>query len=319
MASPSHRRRRPRRQATWVVSAIAVAAVALVASLIVAFAPDRDADDRPEAAASVAGAELSAAPTTSAPTTQSPSPSPSPTAASSTPSATPSARKSTPATRPTTTSPRRTSAGTAVSAGRIRPGTTYQGVATFYDAGNGDGACSFGPTDDVMTAAMNHTDYETSKVCGAYVRVRASSGATVTVRITNECPLPCAPGQLDLSAQAFAKLAAPSKGQIPVTWSLLSPGTSEKISIRYKTGSSRYWCGIQAIGHRNPLARLEVRTGGGWTSLPRTDYNYFLSEKGSGCGSAIRITDIYGERLTVEGIAVRPGAVQQTGVQFSAH
>lgn len=29
------------------------------------------------------------------------------------------------------------------------------------------------------------------------------------------------------------------------------------------TGSSRYWCGIQAIGHRNPVARLQVRTGNG--------------------------------------------------------
>nr|WP_281731017.1 hypothetical protein [Streptomyces sp. LBUM 1483] len=41
---------------------------------------------------------------------------------------------------------------------------------------------------------MNTTDYEVSQACGAYVRVRAASGATVTVRITNECPAPCRPG-----------------------------------------------------------------------------------------------------------------------------
>jgi expansin (peptidoglycan-binding protein) len=203
-------------------------------------------------------------------------------------------------------------------AGRIRPRTTYQGTATFYDTGNGDGACSYGPTDDVMTAAMNHTDYETSRACGAYVLVRAG-GASVTVRITNECPLPCAPGQLDLSPQAFAELAAPSRGQIPITWTLLSPATSEKILIRYKTGSSRYWCAVQVIGHRNPVARLEVRTGNGWTRLARTEYNYFLSEQGSGCGGPIRVTDIHGERLTIDGIALRAEAVQPTGVQFAAH
>jgi expansin (peptidoglycan-binding protein) len=204
-------------------------------------------------------------------------------------------------------------------AGRIRPEATYDGVATFYDTGNGDGACLYGPTDDVMTAAMNHTDYETSKACGAYVHVRAASGASVTVRITNECPLPCAPGQLDLSPQAFAKLAVPSTGRIPITWSLLSPSMSGTISIRYKTGSSRYWCGIQAVGHRNPLARLEVRDGSGWRALPRTEYNYFLSEQGSGCGGAIRITDIYGEALTVDGLAIRPGSLQPTRLQFAAH
>ena len=160
----------------------------------------------------------------------------------------------------------------------------YDGVATHYDAKDGDGACLYGPSPDLMVAAMNHTDYETSKACGAYILVRAAGGASVTVRITNECPLPCAPGQLDLSKEAFAKLAGLSAGRIPITWSLLSPSTSDTVSVRYKTGSSRHWCGIQALGHRNPLARLEVRSGSGWTRLTRTEYNYFLSPDGTGCG-----------------------------------
>ncbi|MFP3992561.1 expansin EXLX1 family cellulose-binding protein, partial [Streptomyces sp. E11-3] len=204
-------------------------------------------------------------------------------------------------------------------AGRIKPHTSYQGVATAYEADNGDGACLFGPSPDLMIAAMNTTDYETSKACGAYVLVRAANGKSITVRITNECPLPCAPGQLDLSQEAFAKLADLKVGRIPITWSLLSPSTSDTISIRYKTGSSPHWCAIQAIGHRNPLARLEIRTSGGWRQLPRTAYNYFISADGSGCGSAIRLTDIYGERLTVTGIAVRPNVVQPTQDQFARH
>ncbi|WP_405680843.1 MULTISPECIES: expansin EXLX1 family cellulose-binding protein [unclassified Streptomyces] len=204
-------------------------------------------------------------------------------------------------------------------AGRIRPKSTYQGVATVYKAGVGDGACSYGPSDDMMIAAMNTTDYETSKACGAHVLVRAANGASVTVRITNECPLPCAPGQLDLSEQAFAKLAPVSTGRIAITWSLSSPATPGTIAIRYKNGSSPYWCAIQAIGHRNPLARLEVRTSSGWRQLTRTDYNYFLSPDGSGCGDAIRITDIYGERLTIDGVALRPEAVQRTQVQLAQH
>jgi expansin (peptidoglycan-binding protein) len=67
------------------------------------------------------------------------------------------------------------------------------------------------------------------------------------------------------------------------------------------------------------VARLEVRAGGTWRQLARTDYNYFLSENGSGCGGALRITDIYGEQLIVDGIAVRPNVVQATGVQFARH
>jgi expansin (peptidoglycan-binding protein) len=101
------------------------------------------------------------------------------------------------------------------------------------------------------------------------------------------------------------------------TWQLLSPDISNTISIRYKTGSSQYWCAIQVIGHRNPVALLEVETSGGWQPLPRTGYNYFLSANGTGCGGPIRITDIYGQQLTITGIALSPNVVQPTTVQFA--
>ncbi|MFD7401275.1 expansin EXLX1 family cellulose-binding protein [Streptomyces sp. NPDC059866] len=316
MASPSHRRPLRKRRRTALVSTVAVAATVLVVSLVVALRPDRDANTVQATATPVAGTQVSASPTKPKPTPK-PKPrpsttSPNPTPATTTPSARPSPR-STPEPAP------RPASGTAPLAGRIQPEVTYQGAATHYDAGDGDGACLYGPSPDLMVAAMNHTDYESSKACGAYVLVRAAGGASVTVRITNECPLPCAPGQLDLSKQAFAELAGLSAGRIPITWSLLSPSTSDTVSIRYKTGSSRHWCGIQAIGHRNPLARLEVGVGSGWRQLSRTDYNYFLSADGTGCGGPLRLTDIYGEQLTVNGVAIRPDAVQPTGVQFTQH
>ncbi|SMF66633.1 expansin EXLX1 family cellulose-binding protein [Streptomyces sp. Amel2xC10] len=317
MPSASHRRHRaarPERRTARasVVSVVALAAVALVVSLVVAFRPDGGSGE--PAAAPAASAKASASPSVSAePSTASPSPTAGKKKESVSPTPTPSAPSPSTSARPAP----RTPAATGSLAGRIRPGASYRGVATSYDIGDGDGACSFGPSSDVMTAAMNTTDYETSKACGAYVQVRAG-GKSITVRITNECPAPCVAGQLDLSREAFAKLAPLSAGRITVDWSLLSPATSDTVSIRYKTGSSRYWCGIQALGHRNPLARLEVRTGdGSWLSLPRAEYNYFLSEQGTGCGGAIRLTDIYGERLTVEGLAVRAEAVQGTGVQFA--
>jgi expansin (peptidoglycan-binding protein) len=190
-------------------------------------------------------------------------------------------------------------------------------VATFYGS-DGSGACSYDRSSDVMTAAMNHTDYEGSKACGAYVLVRAASGTTITVRITNECP-ECQVGQLDLSAEAFAVLSAPSAGRIPISWQLVSPNLSGGLSVRYKGGSSQYWCGIQVLNHRNPIARLEVQAGGSWQQLARADYNYFLSPSGTGCGGSLRVTDIYGQQLTVGALAVRPDVVQRTSMQFSKH
>ncbi|MFF5368694.1 expansin EXLX1 family cellulose-binding protein [Streptomyces sp. NPDC013187] len=317
MATPSHRRP-VRKRRTALVFAVAAAAVGLLVSLVIALRPGGEPDTVRTAAQATAGARPTAPPTTHKATPASKTSKPpkaaktsrAPKPAATTPSARPS---------PTATGPAapRPASGTAPLAGRIKPGTTYNGVATHYDANDGDGACLYGPSPDLMVAAMNHTDYETSQACGAYILVRAASGASVTVRITNECPLPCAPGQIDLSKEAFAKLAGLSAGRIPITWSLQSPDVSQTLSIRYKTGSSSHWCGIQALGHRNPLARLEVRTGSGWTRLTRTEYNYFLSPGGNGCGGPLRLTDIYGEQLTVDGIAIRPDTVQPTRVQFT--
>lgn len=170
-----------------------------------------------------------------------------------------------------------------------------------------------------MIAAMNVADYETAKACGAYILIHASNGKSITVHIVNECPAPCAPGQIDLSQGAFAKLADLKVGRLAITWTLVSPGTADPISIRYKTGSSQWWCGIQVIGHRNPVGSLEVRVGGTWRALDRTGYNYFLSPNGSGCGGQIRVTDIYGQQLVIDALPVKPNVSQRTTVQFAQH
>ncbi|MBT2469311.1 hypothetical protein J7E97_15860 [Streptomyces sp. ISL-66] len=317
-------RQRRRRHRLMTATTVMVTAAGVLFCLVTAMSSGPKgggtADDVavPAAPAATQAGDTPPPPTSPAPSTDSSRAAESPTAADATAVATPVAT-TTAAPRPSTKGTPRATSTTAPSAGRIQPETTYKGVATAYAAEDGNGACLFGPSDDLMIAAMNTTDYESSRACGAYVRVRAASGASITVRITNECPLPCAPGQLDLSEQAFAKLADPKLGRIPITWSLLSPQTSGTISIRYKSGSNPHWCGIQVIDHRNPVAGLEVRTTNGWRKLPRTDYNYFLSADGGGCGDTMRITDIYGEQLTVDGTALLPNVVQPTRVQFAPH
>jgi len=302
---------------------VAVGAVAALICLLVAVLPGSATGTGGPAGAAV-GAQTageatgsgSAAPATGAPT----DPAQPSASAPASPSSSASASASVPA-RASASSPSKSVAPPAAPAGgRIRPGVGYQGVATAYEAADGNGACLYGPSADMMIAAMNHTDYETSRACGAYVLIKAANGASITVRIVNECPLPCAPGQIDLSQQAFAKLADLKVGRLPITWSLLSPANApDTLSVRYQTGSSQYWCAIQVIGHRNPVAALEVRTASGWRQLPRTAYNYFTAADGNGCGAPIRITDIHGEQLTVDGIAVKPDVVQATRVQFARH
>jgi expansin (peptidoglycan-binding protein) len=297
----------------WLVASIAAAflvAAGLLASLVLLILPDPQTSASHSAATPVGQGRPALAATSGTPLPGTPGTGPTAPLTTGASGTSPTTSAAATASAPTTAS-----SGSARLAGRIKPGATYRGVATFYGA-DGGGNCMFDPSSNLMVAAMNAADYEASKACGAYVLVRSAGGTTITVRITDQCP-ECALGQLDLSAQAFAKLAAPSTGRIPITWKLLSPGLSGTISIRYKTGSSRYWCAIQVINHRNPLALLEVRTGHTWKALSRSDYNYFISPSGAGCGGSLRITDIYGQRLVVDGVPVKPDVTQATGVQFA--
>ncbi|MEV6873368.1 expansin EXLX1 family cellulose-binding protein [Amycolatopsis sp. NPDC051128] len=299
----------PRR---WVVASVVALFVVAATVVAVALAARPNGVDGSPAPIALAGGQAIGPAATTAPPSASPntapSASPSPSASPTTTVASPSAKRSAPAAAP----------GGAPLAGRIAPGVTRSGVATFYDA-DGGGACGYDPGPDPLTAAMNQTDFEGSRACGAYILVQGANGASVTVRITNLCPAPCRVGQLDLSPAAFDHLGARNLGEIPITWKLANPPLSKRISVRYKTGSSQYWCGIQVIDHRNPVARLEVRAGGGWKQLQRTDYNYFLSENGAGCGGAIAVTDIYGERLVVDPLPVKADVIQLTTRQFAQH
>lgn len=173
----------------------------------------------------------------------------------------------------------------------------------------------FDRSPDLMVAAMNQADYATAAVCGAYLRVTGPKG-TVAVQVVDRCP-ECPPGALDLSAEAFARIADPVQGRVPITWTLQSPALAGPIAYRYKEGSSQYWCAIQIRNHRNPIASVEVQVGGTWRRLPRLDYNYAVSADGAGCGGQVRVTDIFGHRVT-DRVALRAGAVQPGSAQLPA-
>lgn len=203
----------------------------------------------------------------------------------------------------------------ATSTDKVRFGRTYKGIATSYDA-DGTGACSYAATSSMLIAAMNTVDYQNSRMCGAYVKVTASNGRSLRVKIVDLCPGDCKLHQLDLSRAALEKLA-PGKGQIKISWKLVSPKLSGPVAYKYKTGSTQWWCGIQVRNHRNPIRRLQVRTSSGWFTLTRREYNYFESATGKGCGNTVRITDVQGNRLVDKGIKIST-AVQKGRKQLPA-
>jgi expansin (peptidoglycan-binding protein) len=201
---------------------------------------------------------------------------------------------------------------------QITPGTTYQGDGTYYQ-GDGSGNCGFPAGATVLYAAMNETDYENSRTCGAYVEATGPKG-TVTVEIVDRCP-ECASGDLDFSPQAFGHIADLPDGRVPISWKVVSaPAAVGPIQIVVKDGSNPWWIAFQVRQHANIVTSLEVQVGGQWQALERQQYNYFLASSGLGSGPfTIRLTDVYGQQLVQSGITLSPTVVQPTSLQFSRH
>jgi expansin (peptidoglycan-binding protein) len=162
--------------------------------------------------------------------------------------------------------------------GALTFGETHSGEASYYHA-NGKGNCGFDASDDLMVAALNTKDYASAAMCGAYVAVSGPAG-TVTVRITDRCP-GCKKGGLDLSRQAFARIAALTAGRVPVQWQIVEGPVSGPVTYHYKDGTSRYWTAIQPRNHRWPVAALDIKPKGAsdWIRVERRAYNYFVHSK----------------------------------------
>lgn len=198
------------------------------------------------------------------------------------------------------------------------PSATYTGDGTYYDA-TGWGNCSIDPVPgDLMVAAMNNTQYYGSMLCGAYVEVSGPKG-TIVVRIVDRCP-ECAPGDIDLSREAFALIADPVAGRVPISWKIVSPLLSGPIAYRFKEGSSQWWTAVQVRNHRNPIYKLEYLDDDGvFREVPRELYNYFVEESGMGPGPyTFRVTDIYGHTLIDSGVVFVEGGEVAGDAQFPA-
>ena len=197
-------------------------------------------------------------------------------------------------------------------------GEFQNGLITFYDA-DGSGNCSFQPSPgNLDVAAMNIGQYENSAVCGACVEIEGPKG-NLRVRIVDSCPDCPTKGHLDLSREAFAKIANPIDGRVNVRWRLVTCDVQGPIRYRFKDGSSQYWTGIQVLNHRLPVAKLEYWKNNAWVAVKRESYNYFVEPAGMGSGPLkVRVTASDGQTLedTLPGAAsdkLYDGAAQFKG------
>jgi expansin (peptidoglycan-binding protein) len=178
----------------------------------------------------------------------------------------------------------------------------HTGEATYYDFADGSGNCSFPATpDDLMVAAMNAVDYAGSAACGACVHIDGPDGS-VEVRVVDQCP-ECPQGDIDLSPEAFAMIAALEQGRVPIDWAYVPCPVEGPIVYHFKDGSNPWWTAVQIRNHRQAIASFEVFEGDAWVEVPRVDYNYFVKDSGMGEGPlSFRVTDVVGNSLEDSGI-----------------
>ena len=70
----------------------------------------------------------------------------------------------------------------------------------------GDGNCSYpGLPNGGLFVALSPSEYAGSAACGSYVEVTGPDG-WVTAEVVDQCP-PCQAGHVDLSEQAFQRIA----------------------------------------------------------------------------------------------------------------
>ena len=196
-------------------------------------------------------------------------------------------------------------------------GSKHSGEATYYRA-TGKGNCSFDASDDLMVVAINTTDYATAALCGAHIAVNGPEGA-VTVRVVDRCP-GCKQGGLDLSRQAFERIATADKGRVPVTWQIVEGPISGPVVYHYMDGTTRYWTAIQVRNHRWPVTKLEIMPKGTteWLSVERRAYNYFVLPKPIAAGAIrVRVTAVTGEVLQDELPEPSGGLLVQGHAQFN--
>ncbi|WP_250000916.1 expansin EXLX1 family cellulose-binding protein [Actinoplanes sp. M2I2] len=198
--------------------------------------------------------------------------------------------------------------------------TAAKGKATYFSLDGTLGNCSFpnAPADDLFVALGQKNQYSEGAACGTYIDVTGPKGK-VRVKVIDSCP-ECPAGHLDLSLTAFKKIGKQSDGIIPITYRTV-PGAAVPgpLSVRVKEGSSQYWLSVLIDNHSNRLTSVQVAgKSGSFRSASREDFNYWTIPSGVGSGPfKIKVTDVYGNAVTVGNIKLAVGKTQKTTARLA--
>ena len=219
---------------------------------------------------------------------------------------------------------------------------TYQGRATFYDAANpsgGKGASGYdvpsSSGDLAKVTAINNVQWNGSEASGGFLKVsgpKQREGAEPIVVQVSDILYERADG-LDLSEEAFTKIADPISGIVNVEYELIDPGDSFRTPHGYTIGQgivaegipeSNPWYGaVRLNNHRYPVESVDMLTeGGGTVPLERGSDNRFTINTDTAVYGTqdLLVTDIFGQQVTLDDININGGSSADviTGEQFDS-
>jgi expansin (peptidoglycan-binding protein) len=197
--------------------------------------------------------------------------------------------------------------------GAISHSHPVEGKATHYGPAQG-GYCGYPRLPSVYTVAAGPDLYQGSGGCGAYLDITGPNGVTIRAKVDNECP-ECGPGHLDLTDEAFERLAPLAAGIIPISYRVVvNPPLEHPLLVKVMEAASQWWLAVLIDNTGNRLRSVSVRSGGMWQPLRREDYDFWTRHQADDGPFNLQVEDIEGHVAVLKDIRLAPGRVQDTSV-----
>ncbi len=216
----------------------------------------------------------------------------------------------------------------------------YQGRATFFDAANpagGLGNSGFDiPTQDQLhkVVAINNIQWNGSEASGAFLEVsgpkQRDGAAPIIVQVTDQ--LAERADGMDMSAEAFTKVADSADGIVNINYQLVGPADDyvtayghrigDGIVVETIDGTSPYYAATRLNNHRYPIESVElIEADGDLVELQRESDNRFVIEGNYPLNGVqdLLVTDIFGQQVRLDDIDITNSSVPDTvtGEQFA--
>jgi expansin len=216
----------------------------------------------------------------------------------------------------------------------------YQGRATFYDAANptgGKGASGYDvPTSDELykVVAINNVQWNGSEASGGFFEVsgpkQREGAAPIIVQVVDYL-YERADG-MDMSAEAFERVADPVDGIVNINYQLVGPGDDYVTAYGYSIGqgivvegipeTNPYYAAVRLNNHRYPIEKVQLLAdNGNAIELNRESDNRFVLSGNYPLYGAqdLLVTDIFGQQVTLDDVNITnsSNADLVTGEQFA--